>query len=271
MIHFCTADLKRGYSLLQRGHRLEKRLITNLGGISFLDCVEECLRRTRCLSVNYFQPAHFCEVNYKKKESLPDLYFAKGWYYSERDDWDKAIVGPCSNPNCQENEMCVPKALGAYTCEISDCGIPMNEGISFGNIHDSDAIGIQRKMHITCLDGYEKEGSEVFICQTNGVWKSDLKCIKKYELQGCFEDDHNRVLESGPHSLQINGQRKCASHCATLGYYNYFGLQAGSQCFCGNNIRNNPRQLPITECHGLCNKNYYEECGRMWKMLIFAS
>ena len=63
---------------------------------------------------------------------------------------------------------------------VLDCGIPMNkEGIVFGNIHDSDAIGIQRKMHITCLDGYEKEGSEVFICQTNGVWKSDLKCKKK--------------------------------------------------------------------------------------------
>ena len=93
MIYFCTADLRRGYSLLQRGYRLEKRLITNFGGISFLDCVEECLRTTRCLSVNYFQPAHFCEVSYKNKESLPALNFVKsGWYYSERDDWDKVFL-----------------------------------------------------------------------------------------------------------------------------------------------------------------------------------
>ena len=90
MLLHCRADLRRGYSLLQRGHRLEKRLITNLGGISFLDCVEECLRTTRCLSVNYFQPAHFCEVNFKKKDSVPRLYLAKpGWFYSERNDWDK--------------------------------------------------------------------------------------------------------------------------------------------------------------------------------------
>ena len=90
MVLQCAADLKRGYSLLQRGQRLEKRLITNLGGISFLDCVEECLRTTRCLSVNYFQPAHFCEVNFKKKDSVPRLYLAKpGWFYSERNDWDK--------------------------------------------------------------------------------------------------------------------------------------------------------------------------------------
>ena len=90
MIHFCSADLRRGYSLLQRGYRLEKRLITNLGGISFLDCVEECLRTTRCLSVNYFQPAHFCEVNFESKDSVPKLFLTKsGWFYSERIDWDK--------------------------------------------------------------------------------------------------------------------------------------------------------------------------------------
>ena len=90
MVLQCAADLKRGYSLLQRGHRLEKRLITNLGGISFLDCVEECLRTTRCLSVNYFQPAHFCEVSFEIKDSVPRLFLTKtGWFYSERIDWDK--------------------------------------------------------------------------------------------------------------------------------------------------------------------------------------
>ena len=93
MIYFCTADLRRGYSLLQRGHKLQKRLITNLGGISFLDCVEECLRTTRCPSVNFVQPAHFCEVNYEKKESLLHLYSENaGWYYSERSDWDKVFL-----------------------------------------------------------------------------------------------------------------------------------------------------------------------------------
>ena len=61
---------------------------------------------------------------------------------------------------------------------VLDCGIPTNEGISFENVQDSNAIGIQRKMHITCFDGYERQGSEVFICQPNGVWKSDLKCNK---------------------------------------------------------------------------------------------
>ena len=33
------------------------------------------------------------------------------------------------------------------------------------------------------------------------------------------------MLEPGPHLLQINGKSQCASYCATLGSYSYFGLQ----------------------------------------------
>ena len=53
---------------------------------------------------------------------------------------------------------------------------------------------------------------------------TELFCILD-QLPGCFEDDHYHVLESGPHSLQINGGSHCARHCATLGSYRYFGLQ----------------------------------------------
>ena len=52
----------------------------------------------------------------------------------------------------------------------------------------------------------------------------ELFCVLD-ELLGCFEDSRYRVLESGPHSLQINGQSQCARHCATLGSYRYYGLQ----------------------------------------------
>ena len=61
------------------------------------------------------------------------------------------------------------------------------------------------------------------LCQTVEDFKNFF-CILD-ELPGCFEDDHNRVLESGPHLLQINGPSQCVSHCATLGSYRYFGLQ----------------------------------------------
>ena len=57
---------------------------------------------------------------------------------------------------------------------------------------------------------------------------TELFCILD-QLPGCFVDDHNRVLESGPHSLQVNGKSQCVNHCATLGSYRYFGLQVTIQ------------------------------------------
>ena len=62
-----------------------------------------------------------------------------------------------------------------------------------------------------------------FLCQTVEGLKN-LFCILD-NLLGCFEDSPDRVLESVPHPLHINGRSQCASHCATLGSYRYFGLQ----------------------------------------------
>lgn len=73
---------------------------------------------------------------------------------------------------------CSARQFHFIQSHVLDCGIPMNEGISFENVRDDDAIGINRKMHITCLEGYERWGSEWFVCQPNGRWKFDLKCNK---------------------------------------------------------------------------------------------
>ena len=59
----------------------------------------------------------------------------------------------------------------------SDCGVPMNEEYSLENVQDGDGIGITKRMHVTCLEGFEKQGSGLFTCRTDGVWKRDLKCI----------------------------------------------------------------------------------------------
>lgn len=39
-----------------------------------------------------------------------------------------------------------------------------------------DAIGISRRIHITCAPGYKKQGSEQFVCLSDGTWKTDLIC-----------------------------------------------------------------------------------------------
>uniref|UniRef100_K1QE58 Sushi domain-containing protein n=1 Tax=Magallana gigas TaxID=29159 RepID=K1QE58_MAGGI len=119
-IKFCKADLRYGYSMLQYGHKLERRMITSYDGYSILDCVEDCLRTTRCRSVNYHQGGHFCQTNFKSRTTEPTLYKEKsGWIYSDKEDWDKGIAGSCSKTNCALNEKCISKPFGQSSCVLS--------------------------------------------------------------------------------------------------------------------------------------------------------
>ncbi|XP_052695849.1 uncharacterized protein LOC128174312 [Crassostrea angulata] len=181
-IHACRADLRSSYSQLHYGQKLERRMITSYDGYSILDCVEDCLRTTRCRSINYYQGAHFCQTNFEKRTTVPGLYIVKpGWIYSDIEDWDKEIAGACSRSNCRINEKCIPQPFDQFTCVISDCGEPRGEGFSMEHVREWDAIGITRGMHITCAAKYNQLGSELFVCRSNGTWRTDLSCHKNYE------------------------------------------------------------------------------------------
>lgn len=67
-----------------------------------------------------------------------------------------------------------------------DCGIPNDEGFSLGNVHENDAIGISRRIHITCSAGYSKKGSEILVCGPDGIWKANLKCTNKRKTVSPF-------------------------------------------------------------------------------------
>lgn len=61
-----------------------------------------------------------------------------------------------------------------------DCGEPRGEGFSMEHVREWDAIGITRGMHITCAAKYNQLGSELFVCRSNGTWRTDLSCHKNY-------------------------------------------------------------------------------------------
>ena len=89
----CYGSLKTGFSLLQRGHRLDGKVIQSYAEISFLDCVTECLVTPRCKAVNYFKGANFCESNYENKTTAETRYMeSAGWVYSEKEHWPKVNV-----------------------------------------------------------------------------------------------------------------------------------------------------------------------------------
>ncbi|XP_052694596.1 neurocan core protein-like [Crassostrea angulata] len=176
----CFCNLHQGFSQLQRGHRLDRSVISSFPEFSFLDCVTECLVSPRCASVNYFKGANFCELNYKKKQTAYTKFTeSPGWVYSDKDHWPEELAGTCSKSNCSLNEKCVHTKYTKETlfkCVISDCGLPNRTGIDLSTTKREDAIGIHRRIHASCADGYSQFGSGRLNCQSNGEWKYDIVC-----------------------------------------------------------------------------------------------
>lgn len=176
-VHVCRADLRSSYSKLHYGRKLERRMITSYDKYSILDCVEDCLRTTRCRSINYYQGAHFCQTNFENRTTVPELYIEKpGWIYTDIGDWDKEIAGACSRSSCDINEKCVPKPFDDFDCVLSDCGIPEGSGYSLDKVEEWDGIGITRGIHVACYPWYIQHGSGFFLCRSDGSWRKDLTC-----------------------------------------------------------------------------------------------
>uniref|UniRef100_A0A8W8MKL8 Uncharacterized protein n=1 Tax=Magallana gigas TaxID=29159 RepID=A0A8W8MKL8_MAGGI len=176
----CYCSLQSGFSQLQRGHRLDRKLIQSFPGLSFVDCVIECLVTPRCKSVNYCKGANFCEINYENKTTADNKYMDNaGFVYSEKEHWPKELAGACSNSTCEINQTCKHKRYSAdkfYECVLSDCGIPDQKGINLSSIKREDAIGLHRRIHASCADGYSQSGSGRLNCQSNGEWKYNIVC-----------------------------------------------------------------------------------------------
>ncbi|XP_061190965.1 uncharacterized protein LOC133199108 [Saccostrea echinata] len=172
-----AGHLQDGYSKLKYGYRLDRKMINSFTGYSILDCVEECLRTTRCKSVSYYKGANYCEINYENKTTAPDRYEQDtGWIYSEKEHWDKNITGACMNANCLDNQKCNSLPFGKYECIPSDCGIPYVEGADINSSDRWDAIGIRRQMHLKCYKEFKQTGSGILSCPTSGIWTADLRC-----------------------------------------------------------------------------------------------
>ncbi|XP_052694961.1 neurogenic locus notch homolog protein 1-like [Crassostrea angulata] len=202
----CYGSLKPGFSQLQRGHRLDRKLIQSFTEVSFLDCVTECMVTPRCKSVNYFKGANYCEINYENKTTAETNYMdSAGWVYSERGHWPKELAGACSNSTCEINQTCKHKRYSEekiFECVLSDCGIPDQKGINLNTTRREDAIGIHRRIHASCSDGYSQSGSGRLNCQSNGEWKYNIVCT---DIDECLSNP----CQNGGTCSNNNGSFTC--------------------------------------------------------------
>ncbi|PAA85599.1 hypothetical protein BOX15_Mlig003972g1 [Macrostomum lignano] len=88
-----------------------------------------------------------------------------------------------------------------------------------------------------------------------------LKTNSNYQYQGCFPEAP--YAQVAPLKDKVDNSSKmtadvCAEQCA-LNDYAYFGLQRGSECWCGNWIKA-PKLLP-SFCKTICTGSSAETCG----------
>ena len=89
----CDLTMPSGFSKIQWNHREKEETFMELEGLNFIDCVEQCLLRNRCFSVNYLRRKLHCELNsetfqYYNQSNVILKEDPSGYIYSHMSDWD---------------------------------------------------------------------------------------------------------------------------------------------------------------------------------------
>ncbi|XP_071111449.1 uncharacterized protein [Haliotis cracherodii] len=85
---------------------------------------------------------------------------------------------------------------------------------------------------------------------------------------GCYMDDWSRVLPDG-HLVDRTTMttETCMLNC--YGNYTHFGVEDGSECFCGDVIKTGYTMKADNECSARCSGNRGTGCGGPWRISIY--
>jgi hypothetical protein len=104
------------------------------------------------------------------------------------------------------------------------------------------------------------------------VWGSPLPSpatVGDYDYVGCFTDDGTaRSLAGSVTYDPAMTLDKCAAACSL---YNYFGVEYGTQCYCGTELAATAQQVPQAECSLRCGGDYGNVCGDADRLNVFVA
>ncbi len=91
--------------------------------------------------------------------------------------------------------------------------------------------------------------------------------VGEFTYQGCYADSiAQRVLSGSTTTTDDNTLTSCAAQCAG---YNYFGVEYGTQCFCGMDFDSANVKLAETECAMKCGGDESLICGDANRLSIY--
>lgn len=140
-------------------------------GGSLHECMEECDRRTLCLSIMFMPQMNHC--------SLKDIFVDNEIHglngirtqcmFLEKKDWVSSGLGPCNENKCNVTETCQSKEDGSgFLCLKSTCPTPP---VSANAVLLSDIRTIGSTNRYICKNGFRSFGSPRITCNSNGEWE----------------------------------------------------------------------------------------------------
>ena len=89
-----------------------------------------------------------------------------------------------------------------------------------------------------------------------------------FTRSGCFTDAAQRALAAdfkGDDNMTVE---MCAAYCAS---YQYFGLEYGRECYCGNQRGGGSVAAPDSDCSFACAGDVTEKCGAGWRLDVYTN
>ncbi|KAG7287091.1 hypothetical protein NEMBOFW57_006596 [Staphylotrichum longicolle] len=96
---------------------------------------------------------------------------------------------------------------------------------------------------------------------------SALPALGDFRFQGCYTDNRDQRSLTGKKSFDPNMTlQMCA---ATCNGYQWFGVEYGSQCYCGTSLASTAEKRPGAECSMKCGGHRCQTCGEADRLTVF--
>lgn len=195
---------------------------TSFVDVTLYQCGEECMRRSRCLSILYHWEMHFCTLRNKQIVTIDSTQGQhKLCLSSDIMTWDLAVVDACASRPCDNRSRCFTDEDGTQSCQVTEC----LEAPAFNDTKISSTVSkILSKSVYFCDPIYTTVGHFTTTCTENGEWtipnfKCSIRCPLLWFLQ-------NAKLKLDPPRIYVVGDS--VDYECIDGYYreqNFEGVQ----------------------------------------------
>ena len=192
----------------------EKSSFKLFEGVTLYQCANECMRRSRCLSILYHKEMRLCSLRSEQNitlESTLGLY--KSCISSDIMTWDLSIIDVCSSRPCSDlKSRCTVQRYVQHKCTISECLEPPSVP---GARISSFLCDVGLTLKYFCDSPNIKVGNSTITCNDEGEWTlSDFRCYPQCDLISPFQ--HAHLNFESPHVYIKNDS---VEYDCVTGYY----------------------------------------------------